>query len=259
LNPDVAGLMVHLLQVAGVSAGDTVAVGASGSFPGLWLATLSAIRALDAHPLTILSLGSSSYGASRMRLHLLDLHLLLVGEGVLSSPPAAASVGGRRDVGSDLEPEVRRALRLEVTGAEIPFLDEPDLPTNVARRMAIYGNPDAFVNIGGAHANLGSSPLVLEVLPGLNTSVELPPPADRGVLFEMAARGIPVIHLLHIRGLALRHGLAWDPIPLPDPGSTDLRSAEPSKGWKVWALTGGYLTVLLLLAISQIRANRRRG
>ena len=40
LNPDVAGLMVYLLQVAGVSAGDTVALGASGSFPGLWLSEI---------------------------------------------------------------------------------------------------------------------------------------------------------------------------------------------------------------------------
>ena len=257
LSPDVAGLMVHLLQAAGVSAGDTVAVGASGSFPGMWLATLSAIRALSAHPVTILSLGASSYGASRIELHLLELHQLLAGEGVLSSPPAAVSLGGGQDVGLGLEPEVRQALRLQVAEAEIPFLEEPDLPTNVGRRMGMYGNPDAFVNIGGAHANLGSSPLVLEVPPGLNTSVELPAPQDRGVLFEMAAGGIPVIHLLHIRGLALRHGLAWDPVPVPAPGTTLLRSGDPSRGWRVWALTGGYVTVLLLLAISQIRATRR--
>ena len=258
LNPDMAGLMVHLLQAAGVSAGDTVAVGASGSFPGLWLATLSAIRALNAHPVTILSLGASSYGASRIELHLLDLHRLLAGEGVLSGPPAAVSIGGGQDVGLDLEPDVRQALRLQVAEAQIPFLDEPELPTNVARRMGIYGNPDAFVNIGGAYANLGASPLVLEVPAGLTTSVELPAPQDRGVLFEMTARGIPVIHLLHIRGLALRHGLAWDPIPLPAPGTTHLRTGDPSRGWRFWALSGGYVTVLLLLAFSQIRANRRR-
>jgi hypothetical protein len=131
----------------------------------------------------------------------------------------------------DLEPDVRQALRLQVAEAQIPFLDEPELPTNVARRMGIYGNPDAFVNIGGAYANLGA---------------------------KMTARGIPVIHLLHIRGLALRHGLAWDPIPLPAPGTTHLRTGDPSRGWRVWALSGGYVTVLLLLAFSQIRANRRR-
>jgi hypothetical protein len=72
----------------------------------------------------------------------------------------------------------------------------------------------------------------------------------------MAARGIPIIHLLHIRGLALRHGLAWDPIPLPAPGTTQLRSGDPSRGWRVWSLTGGYVTILLLLAFSQIRARR---
>ena len=50
--------------------------------------------------------------------------------------------------------------------------------------------------------------------------IEAPPLPDRGVLFEMAAQGTPVIHLLHVRGLALRYGLPWDPIPLPAPGTT---------------------------------------
>ena len=34
----------------------------------------------------------------------------------------------------------------------------------------------------------------------------------------MAARGVPVIHLLYVKGLADRYGLPWDPVPLPGPG-----------------------------------------
>ena len=38
----------------------------------------------------------------------------------------------------------------------------------------------------------------------------------------MSARGVPVIHLLHIAGLCRRYGLPWDPRPLPDPGEGGL-------------------------------------
>jgi len=257
MNPDLAGLLVHLLQRAGVSAGDTVAVGASGSFPGLMLATLSATRALGAHPLGILSLGASSYGASRPEFHLLDLHELLRREGFLSGPPAAVSLGGGGDVGLELDRELTEELRLEVEEAGVPFLDEPHLRANVARRMAIYGRPAVFVNIGGGHANLGTSALVLEVPPGLSTSLELPLPEERGVLFEMAARDVPVIHLLHLRGLALRFGLPWDPIPLPEPASTPLRDGEPTRGWGFWVLTVAFFGALSFIGFFGLRARSR--
>ncbi|MBM3789416.1 MAG: poly-gamma-glutamate system protein, partial [Acidobacteria bacterium] len=38
-NPDMAALIVHLLCRAGAKAGDTIAVGSSGSFPALLVAT----------------------------------------------------------------------------------------------------------------------------------------------------------------------------------------------------------------------------
>jgi hypothetical protein len=41
-NPDVAGLIAHLLRRAGAEAGDTVAIGASASFPALLIASLTA-------------------------------------------------------------------------------------------------------------------------------------------------------------------------------------------------------------------------
>jgi len=41
-NPAMAALLVHLLQEAGVEPGDRIAIGASGSFPALMIASLSA-------------------------------------------------------------------------------------------------------------------------------------------------------------------------------------------------------------------------
>lgn len=255
LNPDVAGLLVHLLERAGVSAGDSVAVGASGSFPGLLLATLSALEALGAHPVTILSLGASSYGATRPELHVLDLFDLFLRAGSVTEPPTAVSFGGEEDQGLDLGAEEREVLRGAVAHAGIPLLEEIGLRANVMRRMEIYGSPKAFVNIGGAEANLGTSPAILDLPPGLLPSrdsvsgLDLPPPEERGVLFEMTAGGVPVIHLLHLRGLALRHGLPWDPVPLPEPGSTPLREGMAERDACLWLLTVAYLGALAALGL----------
>lgn len=292
LSPDLAGLLARLLQEAGVQPGDVVAVGASGSFPGLLVATLSAAEALEAIPVPILSLGASSYGATRPEFHLLDIHHLLNREGILNTPPAAVSLGGGGDVGREFPPDLRDSLTRQVEDLGIPFLEEDSLPVNVARRMEIYcgrGGTEGpgvgaapaplgssspgervcpvavFVNIGGAQANLGPSPEILEVPSGLSldlsSRVDLPPARERGVLFEMAARRIPVIHLLHVRGLALNHGLPWDPVSLSRTGSIRLEKGGTSGGLLFWLLTGAYLLglgLVLLPGFSTRRTVRRR-
>jgi poly-gamma-glutamate system protein len=253
-NPDMAGLVVHLLRRAGVSAGDTIAVGPSASFPALLIAALTAAEAMGVHPVAILSLGASAYGATRPELNLLDIHALLLSEGIVGNAPAAVSLGGAGDVGADFDPAFRESLLRQIEMSDVPLVYETDLRANVARRMAIYfGEPEgrvaAFVNIGGADANLGTSPLVLRAEPGLNTELALPPPAQRGVLFEMAARGVPVIHLLNIRGLVLRYGLPWDPMPLPEPGTGRLQDDAGARDLRFWLITVAYFASLGLIAV----------
>jgi poly-gamma-glutamate system protein len=248
LNPDMAGLMVHLLREAGVGRGDTVAVGASGSFPALMVATVVAVEALRAHPQVVLSLGASSFGATRPDFHLLHLYLLLREEGVLFAPPVGVSLGGSRDLGLEFEAEVRDRLLRDVAESGLPLLSEPDLISMVAGRMALFSpRVAAFVNVGGTDTNLGTSSRILALPPGLVSSTPLPPAEERGVLYDMVSRGVPVIHLLHVRGLTLRYGLPWDPIPLPAPGSAHLRDESRGKGPAFWILTAAYLGGLALV------------
>jgi len=256
-NPDVAGLLVYLLRRAGVSAGDTVAIGCSGSFPSLMIAAQIAAETMGAHPVTILSLGASAYGATRPEFNLLDISQLLTREGILSTVPAAVSLGGEGDLGGEFDPALRDRLLRQIRASGIDAVEEADLRRSVARRMAIYGQPAAFVNIGGADANLGSSLLVLNLNPGLNPQITLPTPGERGVLYEMAARGVPVIHLLYIRGLALRYGLPWDPVPLPEPGSTRLRNDAGMRDGRFWVITAAYLATLALIAVARRRRAAR--
>jgi len=223
-NPDMAGLIVHLLHQAGVESGDTIAVGCSASFPALMVATLAATEAMEAHPVVILSLGASSFGGTRLDFNLLDMYQLLLRENVFTVRPAAISLGGENDIGQDLEPAVKGRLIKKIRESGIAFIYETDLQKNVAARMNIYsggtslGRIAAFVNIGGSHANLGTSELALKIEPGLNKELEIPGRPQRGVFFQMAASQIPCIHLLFIKGLAIKYGLPWDPVPLPESG-----------------------------------------
>jgi poly-gamma-glutamate system protein len=73
------------------------------------------------------------------------------------------------------------------------------------------GRISAFINSGGGEANIGLSNLVLKVKPGLNRELSLPPEKERGVLFEMAHRGVPIIHLLFIKGLVQKYKFPFDP------------------------------------------------
>lgn len=50
----------------------------------------------------------------------------------------------------------------------------------------------------------------------------IPDNEDRGLTFEYAARHIPVIHLLNVRGLAEENGMPFDPVPLTKPGETEV-------------------------------------
>jgi len=230
-NPNMAALLVHLLHQAGVQPRDTIAVGSSASFPALLLATLAAARAMEVHPVVILSLGASAYGGTQVDFNLLTIYQLLLRAGAFTVPPAAISLGGERDIGQDFKPEIKERLLQQIQRSGIPSIYEPDLQKNVAARMKIYqgnsaaGRISAFVNIGGNYADLGTSALVLEVKPGLNRNLALPAKSERGVLFELAAQGIPCIHLLFIKGLAMKYGLPWDPVPLPKPGDMRLTNS----------------------------------
>jgi poly-gamma-glutamate system protein len=266
-NPDIAGLIVHLLRRAGAESGDTIAVGASASFPALIIAAVAAVEAMDMHPVVIVSLGSSGWGATNPLLDALHIYQAALDAGALTTPPAAASLGGDGDVGASLPEDVRRRLIQRIRAAGVPLLLESGTGSSVQRRLH-YGiepgidtavpRPAAYINIGGNAASLGASPLILEARPGLNTALPGAPAGQRGVMGEMGARGVPVIHLLNMRGLASRHGLPWDPIPLPAPGTTRLRDDDGAHAPAVAGLAAAYATLIALLAFFARRARVHR-
>lgn len=260
-NPAFAALVVSLLREAGVGRGDVVAVGASSSFPALVVATLAAARTMGVDPLVISSLGASEWGANIPEFSWLEMEACLRTSGTIDVVPIARSVGGENDDGSDMDPLGRSLLASKIRAAgEVPVLDEAGLERNVTRRMALYreragGRPiKAFVNIGGSWANLGTDPDVLKLEPGLARRVPAPPPSRRGVIQAMAAAGVPVVHLLNVKGLCERYGLPWDPRPLPPPGEGLPVPRTAGSSRTTVPLTAIYIALVLAL----LAAGRRR-
>jgi len=258
-NPAFAALAVSLLREAGVRRGDVVAVGASSSFPALIVATYAAAKALGAEPLVISSLGASEWGANVPGFCWLDMEDCLREAGLVEARPIARAIGGEGDVGEDMAAAGRALLAARIRTGEAPFLEEPGLERNVARRMSLYreragARPlKAFINIGGSWANMGTDSAVLSVEPGLARRVPLPPPDRRGVIQAMAADGVKVIHFLNVKGLCDRYGLPWDPQPLPEPGEGPFYRRGPSGSRTGLGLTAAYIVLMLALLFATPR------
>lgn len=217
LDPRFASLVVELLTQAGVKRGDTIAIGSSGSFPALMIASLAAAEAMQIYPRVIISLGSSSYGANNPDFTLLDIYILLLESGIFSTGPAAVSLGGEYDTGAGFDEDALQAMKSKIIESGYPFIYEPELKSNVRKRDEIYSmagtnNISAFINTGGSYANMGSDPLSLMIPPGLVGPVKIPEEDSRGLIFSMLSRDIPVIHLLYIKGLVQRYNMEWDPV-----------------------------------------------
>ncbi len=257
LNPNCAAMLVKYFEEAGLEAGDVVAVGTSGSFPGLAIATLCAANALHLEVRLIASYGASTYGATRVNFNIADILQLLKTTDLLDFNFLAVSPGGDGDCGvgayDGLLYEGTRDLVVSLgESSGVEFIDCQNLPQSIQRRLELYGKDvDLFVNIGGASPNTGTTSASLSVPEGLVTQFsDIPAGADRGLLFEYLSQGIPVINLLYVKGLMTANGLPFDPVPLPQVGEGGVYYTT---GYKTYlALLGlGLAFGLLILGVCQ--------
>lgn len=260
-NPDFAALLVYLAAKAGVRQGDYVAVGASSSFPALILASVVAAETLGAKPVLIVSLGSSEWGANQPGFGWLEMEDCLRRAGLVGAAAAGVSLGGDEDAGGGMSEAVRQSLLAKIQGRGLMLIEGGSLEDDVRQRLRAYriraglGRLALFINIGGNWANLGRSSSVLKLKPGLlgKKEVSTPEPGESGVLQAMTGRGVPVIHLLNIKGLAERYGLPWDPKPPPTPGDAGvyLRARRESRLFAV--ISGLYLAAMFGLLLGRRR------
>ena len=166
LKPNFAALIVDLFIKAGLSKGDTIAVGITGSMPGANIALLSACEAMGIVPAIITSVGASEWGATDPDFTWLDLESILYANNVVSNKSIAASLGGRND-----EYKEKKIGKIIYGGAEGKQLAKDAIERHdlkelykVNNRKSIYENfingrnlynYSVYVNIGGGVSSMG--------------------------------------------------------------------------------------------------------
>lgn len=217
VSPRWAGELVLRLHRAGVGEGDVVAASFSGSFPGLDLAVVSACAELRATLVAVSSVTASTWGATEPGFTWPEMEARLVAAGLVPRASVAVSAGGDDDAATDLEPEGRalaeRIARASAAALGAEHLAPASLEESIRRRLDLYarhskGRPlSLYVNSGGNQASLGRSSSFLRLRTGFLRGMPFDVGEERGVMARLAARGIPVLHLLNVRDLALRWGV----------------------------------------------------
>lgn len=249
-HPNFAAAVTQMLLLGGVRPGDLVAVGVTGSLPGLNLAVLSACKAIGAEPLVITSAGASMFGATDPDFTWLDMETAVDTLGLLPAHSLAASIGGGADQGRGLSPAGRQLLMDAIERNHVRLLDSPGVLEAVKARVALYdsvakvrGRPiRLYVNVGGGVASLGGAQNGRLIPAGLTRRLARKSYPNHGVINVMADRGLPVIHLLNVERLAREYSIVDEHGGRTVPGQGLLFIKYR---YNLWIVGGAALLVLL--------------
>jgi poly-gamma-glutamate system protein len=212
-NPNWAAVVLDLLVKAGLGQGDVVAVGLSGSFPGLNVSAYAAMATLDLKPIIVASTSSSEWGANHVDYLWLDMEHTLREARLVNFGVSAATYGGIDDVGIGLTEEGRTLIDAAIERNAVRKLEPLTLDEAIDQRMALYDELagdapiKAYINVGGGSASVGTHVGKKTFKPGLNT--EPPLGAHDSVMMRFAQRDVPVIHLARMKLLARSYGLPY--------------------------------------------------
>lgn len=253
LSPDFAALLVRYYVQAGLEEGDVIAIGSSGSFPGLLVASLAAGQAMGLEMRVIASLGASMHGATRPEYNIFDFINAMDEGGFADFDLVGVSAGGPNDQGGGLMDGIlwfdTAQLSLDLcaeTGAHLIYHDS--LEDSIQERLELYGDDvDLFVSIGGASPNCGTSSYTLNFPNGLVTNPPtIPTTPERGLNYEYAARGVPVVNLLNVRGLANDNGMTYDPVPFDEIGESGVYKETEYNIWIVVVTLAAAFAILII-------------
>ncbi len=262
-HPNFAAAVTDMLVRAGVGRDDLVAVGMTGSLPGLNLAVLSACAAVGAEPIIITSVGSSMFGATDPDMTWLDMEAVLRKRTEFRCHSSAASLGGGGDVGRGLSPQGRQLLTDAIRRNGVKLLDSESLLDAVRERVDLYDRDSAlrhkkiaaYVNVGGGLASLGGAPNARLIPSGFTSRLAERNYPNRGVLNIFAERGAPIIHLLQVEQLARLTGVTDDS---DQPYRTGEGPLFVSYRYNLWAVGGSLVLILGANAVVLRRDVRHR-
>jgi poly-gamma-glutamate system protein len=262
VNPNFAALVVDYLKRAGVERGDTVAVGVSGSFPALAIATYAALETLALEPIVVASASASEWGANEPGFMWLDMEKVLAEKKLFRIRATAASRGGIDDYGASMSPESLELIDAAIARSGVERLDARSLSEGIDLRTELYsrkaGNRSikAYINIGGGTASVGTHVGKKQFKPGLNREPPRGASVD-SVMLRFLRRGVPVIHLTAVEELAEKHGFLPADAGRPRIGEGTIYVKEE---YNPWIAFGGLVLIvgsmLALLRLDLARKDR---
>jgi len=224
-NPDFAAALVRQIASLQLARGAPVVIVVSGSFVGGDIAAIAAAETLGLRPIVVASLSASMWGANEPELNLLDMLSALRERNVIRARAVAAVLGGGGAIGGSMDADGLAALRRSAMRDGVPIIEARPVAALIdallMRINAAAGDvrPSAVINVGGALIGLGSCRESYEWPPGLTRKALPCSNGTPGLAMRLAADGLPVLHIINMRRLALEWGLPFDPTPLPIPGN----------------------------------------
>lgn len=256
VDPNFAAVLVHLLRRAHVETGDLVAVGVSGSFPALNVATFAALSVVGARPVVIASASASEWGANHVDYLWIDMEKTLLDHGTFAFRSIASSRGGIDDRGYGISKEGRQFLDAAIERNQLERIEPRSLVDSIDKRIVIWDREaggrayKAYINVGGGSASVGTHVGKKQFKPGLNLEV---PSGERlmdSVMLRFAKRDVPVIHVTDIEALAKTYGLEK---PRDGVYTVGVGSVYARADYNRWLAGGGLLVLLVaLLAFTRL-------
>lgn len=219
--PDFAAALALQIRKLGLDPGTPVVVVVSGSLVGGDVAALAAVEALDLRPVLVSSVSASMWGATDPEFTWLDIESTLRQAGVIEAKTLAAVIGGTGGTGREMNSAGISAIRAAAERTGVGLVEAESLSGVIDSLLQEIGRalegtePGLVINVGGAVVGLGTCRESYEMVPGLSRR---PPDCTSGIpgiAFRLAEEGVPILHVLNIRRLAIEWGLPFDPQPLP--------------------------------------------
>lgn len=213
-NPIWAVRYLEWFDELGLVEGDPIAIYSSASFPGLLFSALVAAEARGLDVLLAVSLGSSMWGANRPEFPWPAMAKILRHGGYVRTDTEFYTPGGGGEVGRGFSREVMESFEALASDEGVPLVVAENLRDAVAYKTAamMKKNPKLLISVGGSNANMGDSEIASDIPCGLimPESANMDDMGD-GVIAEALRGGIPVLHMLNVKKLALDGGIPWDP------------------------------------------------
>lgn len=255
-NPNFAAVALYLLKKAGLRRGDTVAIGMTGSFPGMNIAVLSAVQVMGLKPIIITSVGSSQWGANFTDFMWPDMEKLLNDRNIIHFQSEAMTRGGIDDNALGLDDAAIALIDAAIERGGRPALTVRNYKDSYDRRMEIYGQVAgerqiaAYINIGGGTVSVGRSVGKKIFSTGLNADVHTGvTSSDDSVMMNFAQRRVPVLHFSKFNGMAGKYQLPINPQTIQKAGTGPVFVSQAYNKY----LAGVFLVVIILLMFAFVR------